>query len=447
MSPLAAIAGLPGTTDRAALSAAARHAGAAGAGVIVVVGKPRVDLLAALADGLVEPARVVLHVLAGAALPPAPAGIEIVTLDDDVGDAPPRVDLLVVTAGLGADAIRDTLTHWLPRLHEDGGLVAVEDHVDGHEVAAGVSEAVPFAWYQQVARPHRLLVLRRQREARRLVLCGGMQSSGSSLVSWCFLQRGDMDGVYDLHNPLIQQDFAAVRTAIAWVKMTIGAFRLDELVAFYTAQGWQVSTLLVTRGLADVLGSLRGKDYGFDGSTSDDPPLYLRARRYAADLARAREAGWVILDYEALCAAPVASLQATCAALDLPWDEAMTHWPKALEDIAYPGGGSPTLNATRGQAGALVDTVRRYEARGGASSAPVTDPVIARAIAAFEHGTDTASLPPLPPVPYRDSHRHRLERELAEARRDLARLGRHPVFGPLLRLWRRLVNRDFPDCS
>jgi len=30
-----------------------------------------------------------------------------------------------------------------------------------------------------------------------LILCGGLQSSGTTLVSYCFLQRGDTDGVLD----------------------------------------------------------------------------------------------------------------------------------------------------------------------------------------------------------------------------------------------------------
>ena len=36
-----------------------------------------------------------------------------------------------------------------------------------------------------------------------LVLCGGLQSSGTTLVSYCFLQRGDTDGVLDADNDLL----------------------------------------------------------------------------------------------------------------------------------------------------------------------------------------------------------------------------------------------------
>ena len=73
--------------------------------------------------------------------------------------------------------------------------------------------------------------------------------SGSTLVSMCFLQREDIDGVYDLDNPFIQQDFSHVFTSTVWVKMTIGAFRLRELAELSAAQGWSVRTLLVYRDL------------------------------------------------------------------------------------------------------------------------------------------------------------------------------------------------------
>ncbi len=36
-----------------------------------------------------------------------------------------------------------------------------------------------------------------------LLLCGGLQSSGTTLISYCFLQRGDTDGVLDADNDLL----------------------------------------------------------------------------------------------------------------------------------------------------------------------------------------------------------------------------------------------------
>ena len=45
-----------------------------------------------------------------------------------------------------------------------------------------------------------------------LYLCGGLQSSGTTLVSWCFLQRADMNGALDADNdPRAQESAHAKR--------------------------------------------------------------------------------------------------------------------------------------------------------------------------------------------------------------------------------------------
>jgi hypothetical protein len=59
----------------------------------------------------------------------------------------------------------------------------------------------------------------------RLILAAGLQSGGSTLVSWCFLQRGDTDGLLDMENSVIHVAFDRVRTPVVWAKMTIGSFR------------------------------------------------------------------------------------------------------------------------------------------------------------------------------------------------------------------------------
>src|SRR5436190_1917139 len=46
-------------------------------------------------------------------------------------------------------------------------------------------------------------------------LCGAPQSSGSSLISWCFLQRGDTDGVLDARNDLLEE-MPPISTPYAW---------------------------------------------------------------------------------------------------------------------------------------------------------------------------------------------------------------------------------------
>ena len=60
-------------------------------------------------------------------------------------------------------------------------------------------------------------------KARKLYLCGGMQSSGSTLVSWCFLQRPDMDGVLDAAFDSLPEIPEQGPGQHAWCKFTIAA--------------------------------------------------------------------------------------------------------------------------------------------------------------------------------------------------------------------------------
>ena len=55
------------------------------------------------------------------------------------------------------------------------------------------------------------------RSSPRLFLCAGLQCSGSTLVSWCFLQRRDMDGVLDGEYDLLP------RIAPLWADRWLGA--------------------------------------------------------------------------------------------------------------------------------------------------------------------------------------------------------------------------------
>ena len=83
-----------------------------------------------------------------------------------------------------------------------------------------------------------------------LVLCGGLQSSGTTLVSYCFLQRGDTDGVLDADNDLLPALDLRLANPVAWYKTTISCFRLSEIAQHYRDAGWDVRTLLVLRDLA-----------------------------------------------------------------------------------------------------------------------------------------------------------------------------------------------------
>src|SRR3954470_7299729 len=131
--------------------------------------------------------------------------------------------------------------------------------------------------------------------ARTLILCGGLQSSGTTLVSYCFLQRADTNGVLDADNDLLPTIDEGLATPIAWYKTTVSCFRLSEIAQHYRDAGWNVRTLLMLRDLRAVWASLRNKSYGRNGITAEDPPLRLRLRRFVEDWRAAAQTGTVLL--------------------------------------------------------------------------------------------------------------------------------------------------------
>ena len=193
-------------------------------------------------------------------------------------------------------------------------------------------------------------------DGRTLYLCAGTQSSGSTLISWCFLQRPDMDGVLDArfdHLPAVPQKLAA---PLPWVKFTIACFRFGEVRSHFEDEGWTVRPLLVVRDVRSVFNSLIKKKYGRNGITADDPPIRLRLRRFLDDWRTFRDRGWPILRYEDFVLDPVKVLRDACGNLQLPWDDAMASWPKKLEQIADPGFGNETFVLSRGSS--LAGTIK-----------------------------------------------------------------------------------------
>ena len=183
---------------------------------------------------------------------------------------------------------------------------------------------------------------------RQLYLCAGSQSSGSTLVSWCFLQRADMDGVLDARFDMIPQVPPNLSRPLPWIKFTVACFRFSEVADFYADEGWSVRPLLVVRDVRAVFNSLITKPYGRNGTTADDPPIRLRLRRFLEDWRMFRDRGWPLMRYEDLIVEPEKTLKDACAALQLPWDEAMLTWPKAESDIADASFGNPTFVESRG---------------------------------------------------------------------------------------------------
>lgn len=163
--------------------------------------------------------------------------------------------------------------------------------------------------------------------ARPVLLCGGLQGSGSTLLSWCFLQRADTAGVLDqYHDRLVEVADLAADVPHLWCKMTIASFTLHECAAYLSWEGFTPRPLLLVRDVRAVWNGLAAKPYGRNGTTAEDPPLRLRLLRFLDDWRRAREAGVPIVRFEDLLATPRPVLTGLVEALGLPWDEAMLDW-------------------------------------------------------------------------------------------------------------------------
>ena len=180
-----------------------------------------------------------------------------------------------------------------------------------------------------------------------LYLCAGLQSSGSTIVSWCFLQRADMDGVFDARNDVLP-DIPDVATPLAWCKITISSFRFSEMKAHYEDEGFDVRPLLVVRDVRAVFNSILKKHYGSNGTTAEEPPLRMRLRRFKEDWELFEQHGWPMLRYETLVIDPAPTLRKACDEMGLPWDEGMMTWPKQKDQIAAPRHGSPTFRQSLG---------------------------------------------------------------------------------------------------
>ena len=213
-----------------------------------------------------------------------------------------------------------------------------------------------------------------------LYLCAGTQSSGSTLISWCFLQRADMDGYLDQRGDILPDIPPAIGKPLAWCKFTVNAFRLAEAKIHFEDEGWTVQPLLVVRDVRAVLNSLIRKRYGRNGVTAEEPPLRMRLRRFREDWYQFRQAGWATIRYESFVTDPQPTLRTACQQLSLPWDSGMLSWSKSRSDIAAPIHGNATFRQTRGQslqqtvnpslADLHVDNVPPTTSTGSSASSP-----------------------------------------------------------------------------
>jgi hypothetical protein len=183
---------------------------------------------------------------------------------------------------------------------------------------------------------------------RPLYLCAGTQSSGSTLISWCFLQRPDMDGVLDARFDKLPAIPATLSAPLAWCKFTIACFRMSEVMDYFADEGWEIKPLLVVRDPRSVFNSLITKTYGRNGTTADDPPLRVRLSRFLEDYELFADRGWPIMRYEDLATDALGTLRKSCEQLGLAYDDAMNTWPKPREQIADASFGNETFVQTRG---------------------------------------------------------------------------------------------------
>ncbi|MBZ0133670.1 MAG: class I SAM-dependent methyltransferase [Rhodocyclaceae bacterium] len=369
------------------------------------------------------------------------------------------IDLLWIDGDHSYAGVASDIIDWIP-LVGDHGIVVFDDVEPGSEVEAAIRDHLPFSRFRRVEQIDHVIVFRKEHRSRTLYLCGGLQSSGSTLVSWCFLQRHDLDGIFDMENSVIHQDFSRVHTESVWLKMTIGSFRLIELVSFYEAQGWTVKPFLVHRDLVSVYRSLRGKLYGFDGATGDEPPIFIRVQRYLADLEAFRVRGWPVLSYENLVRNPRGELERLCTLLGLAWDEAMVSWPKNETSIAYMANGNPTFRGTKEGTPDLFSSIAKFQQRESTLKASNEVDYLETKLSNLDRFSSLTSKPTddsslnnrtLPPVKFCGTRRQfleteyvRLNQKLNKTEYDLNRILNHVVFGRLLKLWKRFINSSFP---
>ena len=253
---------------------------------------------------------------------------------------------------------------------------------------------------------------------RRLYLCAGTQSSGSTLVSWCFLQRPDMDGILDADNDYLPKLPPGLGRPLAWYKTTISSFRLTELAAGFRDQGWDVRPMLIARDVRAVWASIVRKSYVRNGITAEDPPIRLRLRRFKEDWQACVRHGWPVLSYERFLEQPESTLRAACAQLGLCWSQDMIAWPKSPRQIADSRHGNQTFRSSRGTS--LAQTILPADASSRRAAIQADDlqwleeefrefNAALGYEASWGGAARSAALPPAPEPRFEVTRRHRWE--------------------------------------
>jgi len=205
-----------------------------------------------------------------------------------------------------------------------------------------------------------------------MILAAGLQSGGTSLVSWCFLQHPCINGVLDMPSDLMRVDFDEVREPIVWCKTTIASFRWVDVANTYRDLGWTPEPLLIVRDVRSTYSSLSKKWYGFNGVTAEDPPLRMRFRRFLEDWSLFREKGWPTIKYEELVERGEPYLMEVCEATRIPWDDSMVRWPKRRSEVTYVGKLNETFEQSMEQ-GSLATATRKDKATLSVSGLPISE--------------------------------------------------------------------------
>ena len=271
-------------------------------------------------------------------------------------DCSSHIDCIVMDGHLEREKSKKTILSLKDHIGR-AGVIVIYNAQDGGQVDQAIDESLyrdpKFIEIQGV---DRIRAFRKRPEKMEMILCSGLQSGGTTLVSWCFLQRPDMSGILDMWTAVIQL-MPYLDTKLGWCKMTTSCFRWEDVADVFSDQGWILKPLLVTRDVRAAYSSLRTKPYGLNGVTAEDPPLRMRFTRFLRDWEMFRANGWPIIRFESFLADPVVTLKDCCKKLGILWYEDMINWPKSREDISGVEHTNETFRTSLGGKG-ILETIK-----------------------------------------------------------------------------------------
>jgi hypothetical protein len=194
--------------------------------------------------------------------------------------------------------------------------------------------------------------------AGRLYLCGALENGGATLLSWCFWQRVDIAPVIVPAGNTLPAFRPAADGRATWAQVTIGSFRLSEMAHYYRQQGWDVHPLLVVSDLRPIWASQVNARAGEAGM---GPPLQVRFRRFVDDWTLFLSKDWPTVRVDDLAADAERTLRNTADRLDLPWNDALQSWPRAVAELPKTRELDPDFDRFRRRN--LAETLANYAQR------------------------------------------------------------------------------------